>query len=194
MKTIILGALLLLVTGCATAPMAPADKDIEAKKFESNKDTGAVYIYRNETFGAAIPMDVAINSKTLGHTAAKTYFKLDLSPGSYNVESRAENTSAITLDVKPGISYFLWQEVKMGIISARSKLQLVSESVGKQGVLESRLINTALSANELLPAGSQQAILKTPSERLAELKALLEAGQISQEEHDASKTKILGGI
>lgn len=38
--------------------------------------------------------------------------------------------------VKPGMLAYVWQEVKMGIMYARTKLHLVSEQDGKKGVQE----------------------------------------------------------
>jgi hypothetical protein len=35
--------------------------------------------------------------------------------------------------------YYIWQEVKMGMMYARNKLHLVNESQGQKGVLESEL-------------------------------------------------------
>jgi len=37
-------------------------------------------------------------------------------------------------------NYYVWQEVKMGLLMARSKLSQVSEEEGKQGVMESKLV------------------------------------------------------
>ena len=39
-----------------------------------------------------------------------------------------------------GKNYYVWQEVKMGLLMARSKLSQVSEEEGKQGVMESKLV------------------------------------------------------
>jgi hypothetical protein len=35
--------------------------------------------------------------------------------------------------------YYIWQEVKMGLLYARTKLTLVSKEEGKKGFLESQL-------------------------------------------------------
>lgn len=102
-------------------------------------DKAGVYIYRNELFGAAVSMDVTVNDKPLGSTGSHTYLYAELPEGKHTISSLAENTSEVELDVKKGSLYYLWQEVKMGIISARSKLQLVDEEEGQSGVLESKL-------------------------------------------------------
>ena len=107
--------LMLLLSGCASVPMAPLDQDSRAKDFSPIPNKASLYIYRNESFGAAIPMTVSVNGKALGQTAAQTYFRLNLTPGKYNVESHAENVSNLPLTTEAGKNYFVWQEVKMGM-------------------------------------------------------------------------------
>ena len=51
-------------------------------------------------------------------------------------------TLALTLDVEQGKQYFIWQEVKMGLLYARNLLQEVDESVGRAGVLECKMIQS----------------------------------------------------
>jgi len=89
--------------------------------------------------GAAIRMDVEVDGKPIGQSAAKTYFYTELPPGKHTVTSKAENTDSIEIDTIAGKLYYIWQEVKMGFLYARTKLQLVSEEEGKKGVLESDL-------------------------------------------------------
>lgn len=183
--------LLIALFGCATAPMAPIDKDTKAKLFETSQDAASLYIYRNENFGGAISMDISVNGRTVGQTAPKSYFKFDLIPGNYHIESKAENVSFLDITLMPGKNYFVWQEVKMGIFYARSKLLFVSDDEGKKGVLESRLINTSVSAQNLAPEGAALTKGNQTSSKLSELKSLLEKDEISQSEYDQAKAKLL---
>lgn len=48
----------------------------------------------------------------------------------------------LEVDAKPGKLYFVWQEVKLGLMSARSKLQLMDDDKGRKGVLETKLAET----------------------------------------------------
>lgn len=45
----------------------------------------------------------------------------------------------LDLDAAGGNIYYIWQEVKMGLLYARTKLHLVSENEGQKGVLETKL-------------------------------------------------------
>ncbi|HEX8964400.1 MAG TPA: DUF2846 domain-containing protein [Rhodocyclaceae bacterium] len=135
----VLIAAALLISGCASVPMGDPKQDAALKTFAVAKEKAGIYIYRNETMGAAVKMDVAIDGQPIGQTAAKTYFYKEVSPGKHVISSTAENTDTIEVDAKPGTLTFIWQEVKMGLMYARNKLHLVSEEEGKRGVQETAL-------------------------------------------------------
>lgn len=129
----------LFLSGCASVPLGDTQKDSAAKQFSTSPDKAGVYIYRNESFGAAIKMDVAVDSKPLGQTASKTYFYTEVEPGKHTITSKSENTDTLDFDAAAGKLYYVWQEVKMGVIYARTKLHLVGDAEGQKGVLESKL-------------------------------------------------------
>ena len=143
-KTLLaIGAIALLLSGCAsTSPEAPSHEDAKAKQFATIKGKSNIYLYRNESYGMAISMPLFLDGKSIGSTGAKTYVKATTNPGKHILTSKAENDNALQLTTKAGKNYFVWQEVKMGIISARSKLKLVSDSEGKKDVRECSLIKT----------------------------------------------------
>jgi hypothetical protein len=192
-------AIVLLLSGCASVPMAPMDQDAKAKEFLFAPGKASVYIYRNETMGAAIPMTVTINGKALGQTAAQTYFRLNVMPGKYNVESHAENVSSLPLSVEPGKNYFVWQEVKMGMWMARSLLQQVDDQTGRAGVMESKLVASVVSDNDLTPLDAQEAKSASPpgapgepvGQKLRELQSLRKDGVITEDEFQKKKQQLL---
>lgn len=125
--------------GCAPVPMGDSKNDAALKTFSVPADKSGVYIYRNESMAAAVKMDVEIDGQAIGQTAAKTYLYKEVAPGTHTISSKAENTDSVQIDAKPGTLNFIWQEVKMGLLYARTKLHMVGEADGKKGVLESRL-------------------------------------------------------
>ena len=139
-KLLVIVALSFTMVGCASVKMADPAQDSQAKQFMPKANVAGVYIYRNESMGAIAKMDVSIDGKPLGQTAKKTYIFTEVQPGSHTITSKAENTSELTIDAVAGKLYYVWQEVKMGIMSARSKLSLVDEATGKEGVNECNLI------------------------------------------------------
>jgi hypothetical protein len=146
-RTISLAALFFvaaLASGCASVPMANAERDTQAKTFAVPATGKAnVYVYRNEVIGGAVKMDLALNGKPIGQTTAMTFVVLEVAPGKHNLVSKAENESRLDLVTEAGKNYFVWQEVKMGVLYARNLLQLVDEKTGRAGVAECRLIEAA---------------------------------------------------
>ena len=130
------------LVGCATVPMGDTKQDAALKNFSRPADKAGVYIYRNESFGAAVKMDIAIDGRPIGQTAANTYLYKEVLPGRHVITSTAENTDSVDLDTKSGSLYYVWQEVKMGILYARTKLHLMDSVEGKKGVLETKLAET----------------------------------------------------
>ena len=129
-----------LLSGCASVPMADATADAQAKQFVAPKDAANLYIYRNETFGTAVKMPVLVDGVAVGDTVAHSYILKQVIPGSHTITSKSENDATLTLSTEAGKNYYVWQEVKMGLLMARSKLSQVSEEEGKQGVMESKLV------------------------------------------------------
>ncbi|GAA0795987.1 DUF2846 domain-containing protein [Marinobacterium sediminicola] len=134
----------MLLGGCASVPMDSMSSDSESKQFIVPADKSSIYVYRNETFGGAIPMTVALNGRVAGQTGPKTYFHWVVDPGRHEISSITENTSTLVIDTQPGESYYIWQEVKMGLWMARSLLQQVDTPTGQAGVLECKKAHSNL--------------------------------------------------
>ena len=130
----------LTLGACASVPMATPEQDAQAKKMTPPAGKALIYVYRNETMGAAIKMPVSLDGKTAGQTGPKTYFMWAVAPGKHEITSLTENTSKLTVDSQAGKTYFVWQEVKMGAWAARSQLQLVDDAKGRAGVDACKLV------------------------------------------------------
>jgi len=120
--------------------MASPDRDAAAKTFTVKPDKANIYVYRNETMGAAVKMPIALDGKLVGDTAANTFLILEVPPGNHTILSKTENDSTLTVSATAGSNYYIWQEVKMGMFAARSALHLVDEATGKAGIAECKLI------------------------------------------------------
>lgn len=138
-KLFIAACVAVALSGCASVPMGDAKQDAAAKEFRVPADKAGLYVYRNETFGAAIKMPVLVDGNFVGETASKTFFYKELPPGKHTVTSISEVNDTLEVDLKPGMLAYVWQEVKMGLMAARSKLHLVSDAEGQKGVNESKL-------------------------------------------------------
>ena len=133
-------AVIVLASGCASVNMAPAEADNAAKTYAVKPGTGNIYVYRNEILGAAVTLPVELNGKPVGATGSKTFLLLPVAPGKHTLGSKGETGSTLVVDVAAGQNVFVWQEVKMGMWSAGSLLQVVDEATGKAGVAECKLV------------------------------------------------------
>ena len=141
-KFLAIAAVAASLAGCASVNIGDAQQDVAAKKFTAPRENSAVYIYRNESMGAAVTMDVELDGKAIGRTGANTFLYKEIVPGKHTISSKAENTDTVEIDAKPGTLYYVWQEVKMGVLSARTKLHLVDEAQGRKGVSETKFAET----------------------------------------------------
>ena len=171
-RALVLITAALVLVGC-TAPRAKPDADLKAKQFTPQAETASLYIYRSEMTGASAPMTVSVNNQSLGKTNARTYYHLQVAPGSYTVVSSADNTSTVTVDAEAGKSYYVWQKVTMSLGSgtARAQVSLVNEAQGQKGVLASKLLTTKVrpSAFGVAPAAGStpEALAPAPVARRA---------------------------
>lgn len=129
-----------MLAGCASVPMASPELDSQAKQFTTVPDKAKIYIYRDENMGAAVKMPVLLNGMSVGDTVAKSYILREVEPGEHTIVSKTENDAELKLTAAAGKNYYVWQEVKMGAFSARSKLHLVDDAKGQESVKECKLI------------------------------------------------------
>ena len=148
----------VLLTGCAQVPMADAGQDSALKSFPAPRpDMAGLYIYRNETFGAAIKLPLVLDGASVGQSGPHTYFYTEVAPGPHTVVSQSENTETLAFAAVAGKLYFVWQEVKMGMFAPRSTLHLVSDAEGRKGVQESKLAASSLAPARVQPVAAAAA-------------------------------------
>ena len=129
-------ALAVAAAGCASTQMASPEEDAQAKRFTVPEGKSRIYVYRNETFGGAIKIALALDGKMMGSTAPKTYFAWDVSPGRHEITCMGENNIKLTVDAPSGGAVYVWQEMKMGMLSAGCALNLVDGTTGRAGVMD----------------------------------------------------------
>ena len=144
----------LWLSGCAFVHKASEAEDAQAKAFTTRPGKGALYIYRSELLGAALGLEVVVNGVSVGDTSGQSFFRLDLNPGQYTIESRGDNTASLTVTVQAGRATYVWQEFKVGIVRGRTELHLVDEGTGRAGVQKSGLLTPSAAAASIAPAGA----------------------------------------
>ena len=140
-------AVLPLLAACASVPKAPEQLDLAVKQFAPPpKGKAALYVFRNESMGGSVKMSLNLDGQFLGDTGPKTFHWVPIKPGKHTLVGKAENESTLEFTAKPGQSLFVWQEVKMGLLSAGNRLELVDEERGHAGVVECELAEVAAHA------------------------------------------------
>ncbi|MFN8243317.1 MAG: DUF2846 domain-containing protein [Ferruginibacter sp.] len=137
-----IGLALLFVTNFLYAQLTPEQQDSIARNLAPLPDSAIVYIIRTSSLGFAIRMDVSCDSVYIGTTGAKTYIYTVLAPGTHNFLSRSENKFFLDVTVEANKIYYLEQQVKMGMIYARTKLNPVEEETGKKMLSKCKLDHT----------------------------------------------------
>lgn len=133
-------ALAVTAVGCVSIPRAPKERDAEVKAFKATPGKANLYVFRDETFGSPNTMTVLLDGKLVGQTQGHTFLFAQVDPGPHKLVSQAENDFELPFTAAAGKNVFVWQEVKMGVIKARSNLQLVDEARGQQGVNACELV------------------------------------------------------
>lgn len=201
---LLMGALAILLAGCASNPTVSANQDAKAKLFSPPSSRALIFIYRNGDEGlreAVLPMQVtvSVNGITLGQTAAKTFFRLNVKPGKYTITSLAEKVATLSLTVEAGKTYYVQQEITTWLWSPRSRLQQVDENKGHSGVIESKAIASNVSDRDLpawdapisIPSEVQASANDSISEKLRELEGLRKDGLITEDEFQKKRQRLL---
>ncbi|MFH1369520.1 MAG: DUF2846 domain-containing protein [Elusimicrobiota bacterium] len=120
------------IGGCAPAITRQYVAFPDESKEVENMGKARIYVVRSDSLGGLYSMSVRNDGILIGKTGPKGYLSWEREPGKTTITGQAENTSALELDVQKGMAYYVWQEVKMGMIKARNKLQEVTKERGKE--------------------------------------------------------------
>jgi hypothetical protein len=117
-----LGMLLVIAMAALTVAQA-ADMYTKHKgdkrRGEATDDMALVYFFRPATMGAAIKTWGFVDDQLVGVSKAKGYYFAPVPAGKHIVWSKAENTSAVEVDLKAGETYYFKQGIRMGFNKAR---------------------------------------------------------------------------
>jgi len=132
----------LIAYSCASTSKASSDKSHDAKLYVAPENKGSVYLYRTgRAVGAAGQLGVKVNGVDAGGTGPGTFFKWDLSPGTYSFLSATGESSAIVqLEVKVGQVYYIRQDARMGINKGRVSMKEVDDNKGRKEVSDCKLL------------------------------------------------------
>ncbi len=106
---------------------------------EPPTDKALIYVMRTSMLGYKIDSKVAVDGKWMGVNRGKTYFYFTVEPGERYFCSESENQDYLALNVEAGKTYYLQQQVEMGVWKARTNLRVMTEEHGKKKLEEVHL-------------------------------------------------------
>ncbi len=103
----------------------------ETRMAEAKDGHATIYVVRPAMIGKAIKFWAFCDDTPLGVTKGKTYTFGHVPAGKHVFWAKAENVSALEMEVEAGKTYYLWQKARMGGMKARVKLTEATEAEGK---------------------------------------------------------------
>ena len=125
-----LSIITVIFTGCASNQQFVHFPDQTKVVEDTNK--GRIYVMRPTTLGAAISMDVSDDGKIVGSTGPSGFICWEREPGNTVISAKAENTTAVKVDVEAGKVNYIFLHIRFGWVTARNELEIVSEEEGKK--------------------------------------------------------------
>lgn len=120
-KSTLVALVLLGLSGCGgISYMVKKDSSPTAVSVQPAPGKAALVVARTTAFGGAVEFLTYLDKQVIGVTKGKSYFaKTDIEPGERHVSSWGENGQAVKVNFEPGKTYYLLQNVSMGIMRAR---------------------------------------------------------------------------
>jgi len=99
---------------------------------QPTEDMALVYVMRPAKLGAAIKTWAFYDDEFIGVSRSSGYSFALVPPGEHVFWSKAENTSALNVEVKAGETYYFKQKIVPGLGKARVKMELIDEAKAKK--------------------------------------------------------------
>ncbi|MCC6137919.1 MAG: DUF2846 domain-containing protein [Bdellovibrionaceae bacterium] len=136
-------SLMLVLCSCATVNVA---EQRSFAKPDSKKST--IYFYRESAFaGWSAKYNIwedESKPQKIGALKNGSYFFITVPPGKKTFFVNGEVRSAVTLDMLPGKTYYIQNNINMGFWVARPKLTEVTESEALRQIKDTDIVMTVL--------------------------------------------------
>lgn len=129
-----------LFTGCVNNYVRPMSADSKAKLFQPDPEVSTIYVFRSESLAKGVKIPIFLDGAAVAQTSAHSFLLLQVAPGVHTVLSKTATEDSLQLTTEAGHNYFIWQEIKFGLLSPGSKLHLLDGETGRAGVKQCTLI------------------------------------------------------
>lgn len=140
-KLMSVAMVLLVLSGCASVPMASVEADAEAKEFKTPPEgKSGLYVFRDGFMGQALKKTITVDGEFLGETAPDVYFYKVLDAGEHTVSTESEfSPNDLIINTESQKNYFLENYMKPGLFVGGANLKQVSEEEGMKRVSKLQL-------------------------------------------------------
>ena len=130
------------LTACGIAPLAPPKEDTLAKQMVPAEGKAVIYLFRNSPPSAGWTIPVTLDGNAMGVTGAQTYFRWEVSPGEHVIISKTNDWSGLVVDAESGHTYYIWQDIGIGLFVPTSRLLLVDRDTAEINLRDCYLLRT----------------------------------------------------
>jgi len=124
--------LTLILIGSLLASCASTTQYVKFPDKQLDENFSRIYVLRPSSFGSAVKMSIYENDKLVGKLGPKSYLKWDITEEEIRLYSKSENKDILTIKPVLGKTYYIKQQVKMGIVIARTGLVEITEEEAKE--------------------------------------------------------------
>lgn len=119
---------LFVFCGCVGAKQYVPMPDLSAPI--ANADHGRIVLLRPTHFGTAVSIKVHEGIRIIGVTGPNSFLAWERQAGRTSIVSEAENDDVLDLELEKGQTYYIQQHIQLGLVTARSELELLPEEKG----------------------------------------------------------------
>ncbi len=131
-------AFTLLASSCSSSKLPKTELD-RLRNLQPSAETALIYFVRPVALGAAIRMELTCDGTDIGSTQGKQFVYTLAKPGKHDFTSSAENKARMSMVVEAGKTYFIQQQVEMGLLIARTDLERLGDAEGRQKLARCKL-------------------------------------------------------
>lgn len=116
------GLFLLFLAGCGPSHMVVKEPCPDVRGIKPPTGKAALVIGRTTIFGGGINFENYLNKRFIGTTKGHSFFVTLVDPGDHYVTAHGENYAGMLVRFESDKTYYLQNEVRMGVFIARAKL------------------------------------------------------------------------
>jgi len=138
-------ALVLMLSACASVPLADRAQDEHVKLFQVPEGKANLYVVETGGYGSSTAIfQVIVDGQAQGSLADWTFFLVPVDPGDHTVMGVSpENSEVAKITAKAGGNYFVRLTARIGWMYSRVSVAEMDGEKGREAVLKAKLAQKA---------------------------------------------------